>query len=346
MGNGPVVNVDPSGLCFPGLVDRVGRWIGHAVTQVSDWGKMAGARVAPEMSAPNPASYRSRDEWWHAHRAHLRRLTMRQRWELDRAGLIWQGEKYWILQGVRDFNERLAADRIERKRRTDPSFAAQQAMDALIAKHDGYLYSEQTGLMSALKRLKSQLTGVGVTFYYPADSSEYARYSPSLRIVKLRDTLRLRPSSVVHELVHALDDREDWNFGGYAKTDHQNAEALAYGFQALLGGGDRLQAVERGIRDRQDFEWIQTMWTNAWKGGLQDDISGGTEFSYATTVGSAERKLEPKDLRQVARRLKVQFVAPELTRLYNDALQKAGYPKKSRLVCPKGLHEVFMEREK
>src|SRR5574340_1772798 len=105
-----MVNIDPSGLCYTGLMGSLGRAVGSAISEwAAPWveagrgraraapqfGHTLLARAAPVWTAPRPENYETRGEWFRAYDAHLGLLTLEQRRDPDVGAVYFRGSQYW-----------------------------------------------------------------------------------------------------------------------------------------------------------------------------------------------------------------------------------------------------------
>ncbi|HYW78083.1 MAG TPA: RHS repeat-associated core domain-containing protein [Thermoguttaceae bacterium] len=151
--------------------------------------------------------------------------------------------------------------------------AATTALATLTAAHNGYIFSEKTGLKAAIGRLQNTLGSLTVVKKNFSGTTKTAAYSPLLNELRIASTGTPQGSQVAHELVHALDDFNDWNYAG-RRTDHEKAEGLAYGFEFLLTQATSFNAFEAGLANGGPFAEIEARWEAHWLGGLEDGING------------------------------------------------------------------------
>jgi hypothetical protein len=142
-----------------------------------------------------------------------------------------------------------------------------------------------------------------------------AKYLPAYNIMKIRPGTT-DGSTVVHELVHAVDDFKGWYIHPF-KSDYPSAEGLAYTVQELLSGAESLGKLDN-VQVTKTCKKAQIAWDVAWhqfNGIFGSDIMVG---------GNSVRKINATDVNNVGTKLGLKFSCSQLKPLYEDMLYKRG----------------------
>jgi len=132
-----------------------------------------------------------------------------------------------------------------------------------------------------------------------------------------------RPLSIVHELVHALDDKRNWYIKpkGGSKI---SAEALAYGTEYLLEAVVAFKQVEEATTALEAMD----AWGDAWY--IMQSI---LENQYVWMGSKKKRKIKPSDIKDVEVKLGLRFKCVELRNDYEEYLREKGICLPTCLPC-------------
>lgn len=128
--------------------------------------------------------------------------------------------------------------------------------------------------------------------------------------------------TILHELVHAMDDFNSWHVKAMPfATDYRAAEGLAYGMEYLLSvGGVGLQ----GVTLAKDRDRAKQLWDGVW-GALN-------KMNYTVSVGSSNSALTATDIWDVNAKLGIRFSCSQLRPIYDKYFNDRGI--KTCLKCP------------
>lgn len=169
--------------------------------------------------------------------------------------------------------------------------------------------------------------------WLPATDSRDAAYKPGANLLRIKKNAQTK--NVLHELVHALDDRHGWT--GYVAGSE--GEGLAYGFEFLLDVTDRLAQVESFIEEKDEFAYIRIKWDSSWS--FASSFTGTVNYRSDYLGWDKSRSLEKTDLERIAQKMGVRLRCPETVKEYNAMLKEKGYGPGCRLKCPDDLPGVY-----
>jgi hypothetical protein len=168
------------------------------------------------------------------------------------------------------------------------------------------------------------LSNVTVTTDNSLPSS--ARYYPAANALALRTVAS--PYDVVHELVHAVDDFNDWyvNQGGFST---ELPEALGYTTEyMLLELADATNPNTLAwftTRGYADAAAAQTAWDKAWD-RINKVINNPAHKIYYSVIFAQERTVTPADVTDVVSKLGFGISASAPLAVYNSYLEAQGMP--------------------
>jgi len=222
-------------------------------------------------------------------------------------------------------------------------------------KHSGALYYGPSGLQSLFGQLYGVVGDLAGAGRVPAFVGPH--YGHWTNEVRYTSGAAMTPPVMVHEVVHALDDKRDWYLTAWPAREQ--AEALAYGAQHLLErvdaslqGFDLMWAhnqvivggkpIAAGIPERACDE-IRTQWVNSWRAlnGIFDDPVAwygwgnvawyGDRGTGATILpaknwgfGELRRTVTSADLWDVNAKLGLRFSCAQLKAIYEKRLAERG----------------------
>jgi hypothetical protein len=181
-----------------------------------------------------------------------------------------------------------------------------------------------SGVRGLFDHLALALSNVTVTTDNSLSSS--ARYYPSANALALR-TVASR-YDVVHELVHAVDDFNDWyvNQGGLST---ELPEALAYTTEFMLFELAHPSKPNTlawfTARAYADVAAAQTAWDKAWD-RINRVINNPAHTIEYSVVIPRERTVAAADVTDVASKLGFRISASALLPVYNSYLEAQGMP--------------------
>ena len=209
--------------------------------------------------------------------------------------------------------------------------------------HSEYAYYTPSGLKAFFDNLLStvdnQVGRVDVSDSMTWVVGAVGTYSPSSNELNLASARGFDDGlTLVHEMVHAMDDENDWYFNTALTWDYEKAEALAYGAEHLLSSASgMLQTFEDRLRnwDHRNCREVQSDWNAAI---MQFSYLKNTRVSWGRLQRS--RFLMDKDLGDVRVKLGIHFSCKELLPIYQGLVREhfsCVRGKRCFLKCPDGL---------
>ncbi len=181
-------------------------------------------------------------------------------------------------------------------------------------RHKNYLYYEPTGIKAFFERLEARAKTLTII---DSPIPVTPKYVPFLSAVVVSDLAAVDELTAVHETVHAIDHAEPWYLSSTTILEEE-AEALAWGAEAILNATGQLRSFEDGVRNGTITEEnVMSRWQNviaSINNILDDDITwdGGTQ----------SRKIVPADLQDIKAKLGLRFefsvLIPKYQQLLND----------------------------
>jgi len=215
--------------------------------------------------------------------------------------------------------------------------------------HKGSLYYEKgnTGLQGFFSTMRQTLQQVGVRGgIFLSWSDMDASYATVMNTISIRIDSR-DPLQIVHELVHALDDRNDWYIrpGG---TDEDNAEKLAQGTERLLERVTALQEMENvdGLGhwmadpQRPGGDWLDAIeqWVFIWQ-----RFSGLPNVRIKYPGGKSGPEIGTGGFEDIESKLGLRFKCVELRGIYENYLKEHGVCLPIRLPCNGMEHRIMTQ---
>jgi len=175
------------------------------------------------------------------------------------------------------------------------------------------------GLFAVLRQMLQEVTVRGGILLSLSDWD--ASYGYMINSLAIRENPR--PLSIVHELVHALDDKRNWYIKpkGGSKI---SAEALAYGTEYLLEAVVAFKQVEEATTALEAMD----AWGDAWY--IMQSI---LENQYVWMGSKKKRKIKPSDIKDVEVKLGLRFKCVELRNDYEEYLREKGICLPTCLPC-------------
>ncbi len=199
---------------------------------------------------------------------------------------------------------------------------ARQLLLAEQAKHSSKAYYRRSGLQGLFRSLHGaldyQVFDVAYQVMAPDAAAEYSPFWDTLGIQRNATSL-----TVVHELVHALDDRRDWYLEGpegYILASEQS-EALAYGTEALLFAADFLGRMD-GSQFVKDCKTARKTWGTAW-GQFTRALTWDVRWRTWVIIEHS-RTLTEEDIWDINAKMGVRFSCQELSKVYEEVLELRG----------------------
>jgi len=238
--------------------------------------------------------------------------------------LVTDAGEPWTLESPASYAKRRLAARLDRIQRD----------------HRGFVYYRPLGMEEFFHTLKSALSEQvkDIGDYEPVGGK--AAYKSTIDVLFIPiDTAN--QFHVIHELVHVVDDLNDWYLTAWSAEEQ--AEALAYGVQHLLEyayvklgaeweWGEAVPGTPAA--DARCCEDYQRQWRRMWE---------GTKGLFGVTVtwyGMLSRPLTEKDLWDVNAKLKFRLSCNALKPAYEADLKKR-LKQKCNLSCDVQMSRVF-----
>lgn len=147
--------------------------------------------------------------------------------------------------------------------------------------------------------------------------------------------------TAMHEMVHALDDQNDWYLKWPGRND-EIAEALAYGSEFVYEASQNLSRIEKQIRDGEPCYGdggIYENWNSFWNG------VDNRRATYTVAWGNGKtRRLTTSDLVDLRNKTGLTVPCERLRVKFMDLLGKSNNPELNCgcvLECRKGLPAYF-----